>query len=116
MQNKLGADFDVPLDFEVSVEDPDKKAESYGRAYVTYRVVSKIPNNSSHTRSSVVRRYSDFIFLQSNLEKEFPECLIPPLPEKSMFANILGTMSSAFIQVLVFEQSNSDNVIVLFSV
>jgi hypothetical protein len=80
--------------FEVTVSDPEKKAESFGN-YVTYRVVSRILSRGKTDHSSVVRRYSDFLFLQNSLQVAHPDCLIPPLPEKSMF----GNLSSEFIQV-----------------
>lgn len=41
----------------------------------------------------VERRYNDFFWLQSHLSALHPECVIPPLPEKT---GVMGTMGSTF--------------------
>lgn len=43
---------------------------------------------------NVVRRYSDFSWLSSELAKEFPGAIIPPLPDKQA----VGRFSSEFIE------------------
>ena len=56
-------------------------------AYVSYKVRSE--------DMFVVRRYSDFVWLREQLEKEFVGYLIPPLPEKRQ----MGRFDPEFIKV-----------------
>lgn len=57
------------------------------KAYVSYKVQS--------VDMFVVRRYSDFVWLRDQLEKEFVGYLIPPLPEKKT----MGRFEAEFIEV-----------------
>lgn len=43
---------------------------------------------SSH--SAVRRRFTDFVFLYKTLTKEYPQCAIPPLPEKHNMSYVRG--------------------------
>ena len=36
----------------------------------------------SRTRLTTRRRFQDFVFLRENLKKDFPACLVAPLPDK----------------------------------
>ncbi|KTW27855.1 uncharacterized protein T551_02822 [Pneumocystis jirovecii RU7] len=50
------------------------------------------------TKSSVRRRFTDFIFLYETLSAEFPMCCIPPLPDKHKLKYIKGDrFNSEFI-------------------
>jgi hypothetical protein len=33
-------------------------------------------------QTKVRRRFQDFVFLHNNLVKDFPACIVPPLPDK----------------------------------
>jgi len=44
-------------------------------------VQTQLPSFSSKTPSAR-RRYHDFVFLRDALVKDFPACVVPPLPEK----------------------------------
>ncbi|KAH9982859.1 lipid binding protein [Lactifluus volemus] len=65
------------------VKDPVKELAETKDAYVSYLVTAKTnlsifstPNPSSR------RRFQDFVFLRNNLAKDFPACVVPPLPDK----------------------------------
>ena len=64
----------------ISVTDPMTEG-GWGRRYTTFLIRTE--------KFSVRRRYSDFVWLRSNLEGTFVGMCIPPLPEKNrnMFAN-----------------------------
>jgi len=63
----------------VSVEDPEKVGEGL-QAYVNYTIKTKKNDELVNT----VRRYSDFLWLHTNLTERFLDILIPPLPEKGL--------------------------------
>lgn len=88
----------------ITVSDPVIHADGMNK-YTSYRVECRPPpptppqtnngavdnNNSTtiappvafhHPFSSVLRRYSDFLWLYENLHKERPGAIIPPLPDK----------------------------------
>jgi sorting nexin-1/2 len=73
--------------FEVSVLDPVKQGEGVS-AYISYKVVSKIGSNASHTleqeERTVIRRFRDFTWLRNCLRKECSGIILPPLPPKSV--------------------------------
>jgi hypothetical protein len=48
------------------------------KAYIAYEILTK-PFNYK-----VQRRYNDFIWLRTILQKEYPGFYIPPLPEKGV--------------------------------
>ena len=84
-----------------TVKDPVKELAETKDAYVSYLVTAKVcltimpmppfcltfnlqtnlpifstPNPSSR------RRFTDFVFLRDHLAKDFPACVVPPLPDK----------------------------------
>jgi sorting nexin-4 len=70
-----------------AVRDPTKELAETKDAYVSYLVAAEV----RATRASVCcanksptarRRYKDFVFLRENLVKDFPACVVPPLPSK----------------------------------
>eukprot|EP01125_Pyxidicula_operculata_P016449 TRINITY_DN5667_c0_g1_i1.p1 TRINITY_DN5667_c0_g1~~TRINITY_DN5667_c0_g1_i1.p1 ORF type:complete len:480 (-),score=122.91 TRINITY_DN5667_c0_g1_i1:7-1446(-) len=63
----------------VDVTKPEKVGDGVN-AYVTYLVVTKKDGKEVHS----VRRYSDFLWLQQQLQEEYSDVLIPPLPEKAI--------------------------------
>lgn len=48
----------------------------------------------SYGTTSVIRRYSDFVWLAEQLAKDVPGSIVPPLPEKAL----VGKFSSEFIE------------------
>lgn len=45
-------------------------------------------------RFSVIRRYSDFVWLSDQLAKDVPGSIVPPLPEKA----VVGRFSAEFVE------------------
>jgi sorting nexin-4 len=83
------------------VKDPVKELAETKDAYVSYLVTAKVSPNPYHPHFSLVhlfgqtnlsifstpnpssrRRFQDFVFLRNNLAKDFPACVVPPLPDK----------------------------------
>ena len=77
----------------VTVGDPVQQGEGMSNKYISYRVqvqpggpenaiagAGGRSNYGHHT--SVLRRYTDFRWLQSQLRREKPGAVVPPLPEK----------------------------------
>ena len=56
--------------------------------FTSYKVNTKVEGDQAFSSSAplqdsaVVRRYSDFVWLVSQLEKEYAGAIVPPLPEK----------------------------------
>lgn len=74
-----------------SIKDPIKELPDTKDAYVSYLVVaeSNLPIFSSPVCSSR-RRFQDFVFLREHLVKDFPACVVPPLPDKHRLEYITG--------------------------
>jgi sorting nexin-4 len=81
------------------VKDPVKELAETKDAYVSYLVTAKVSYNPpcfsvpfsfvqtnlsifSSPNPSSRRRFQDFVFLRNNLAKDFPACVVPPLPDK----------------------------------
>lgn len=78
----------------ITVTEPTKQGDGV-KAYVTYKVNTKtnLPNYQYGT-SSVVRRYSDFVWLYEMLLKEDYGYIVPPMPEKMA----IGRFSPQFVE------------------
>ena len=72
----------------ISVTDPMTEG-GWGRRYTTFLIRTE--------KFSVRRRYSDFVWLRSNLEGTFVGMCIPPLPEKNM--NMFANNSKEFVEI-----------------
>ncbi|KAI0034183.1 lipid binding protein [Vararia minispora EC-137] len=73
------------------VKDPQKELPDTKDAYVSYLVSAKtnLPIFSTPNPSSR-RRFQDFVFLRTHLSKDFPACVVPPLPDKHRLEYITG--------------------------
>ncbi|WFD00088.1 intercellular trafficking and secretion [Malassezia yamatoensis] len=74
-------------------------------SYVTYlvRAATDLPN-FRQKQMQTRKRFRDFEFLHDALQKEFPVCIIPPLPEKRRIGYLVGDrFSKAFLQKRVGE-------------
>eukprot|EP00941_MAST-03F_sp_MAST-3F-sp1_P004895 g4895.t1 len=71
---------------EIQVLSPIKQGDGM-KAYISYKV--------TRDGVSVIRRYSDFVWLQERLQILYPGYVIPPLPEKKQ----LGRFDPEFIEV-----------------
>ncbi|KAG6914636.1 hypothetical protein DXG01_016197 [Tephrocybe rancida] len=74
-----------------SVKDPVKELAETKDAYVSYLVQAKtnLPIFST-PNPSARRRFQDFVFLRENLVRDFPACVVPPLPDKHRLEYITG--------------------------
>ncbi|KIJ27366.1 hypothetical protein M422DRAFT_124682, partial [Sphaerobolus stellatus SS14] len=74
----------------VDVKDPVKEVPDTKDAYVSYLVTfeTNLPTFSVPS-STARRRFRDFLFLRDNLAKDFPACVVPPLPDKHRLAEYI---------------------------
>ncbi|CAH0490579.1 unnamed protein product [Peronospora farinosa] len=79
---------------QVTVNEPVKQGEGMN-AYISYKI-STITTRVQFAKSSfsVVRRYSDFIWIHGHLTAKYPGIVVPPLPEKLL----VGRFSPEFIE------------------
>ncbi|EUC60851.1 sorting nexin-1 protein, putative [Rhizoctonia solani AG-3 Rhs1AP] len=83
-----------PFSFTITVGDPQKVGDPIN-SYIVYTVTTK--TNSPHYRKpnmSVLRRYSDFLWLFETLSFNKAGIFIPPVPEKQGF----GRFQGAFVE------------------
>lgn len=96
-----------------AVDKPQKEAEGTQNAYISYHVTTDVrcsleqhPFLSFHvadvrnsqtdfksfqsSHSTVRRRFTDFVFLYKTLQKEYPQCAVPPLPDKHNMSYVRG--------------------------
>ncbi|KAI7874555.1 hypothetical protein K492DRAFT_39829 [Lichtheimia hyalospora FSU 10163] len=77
---------DQPQQHTIQVSDPRKEND-----YISYRIISP--------KSSVRRRFQDFVWLYNVLYTHFPACFVPPLPDKHRMEYVKGDrFSSDFIE------------------
>ncbi|KAF2159308.1 hypothetical protein M409DRAFT_71091 [Zasmidium cellare ATCC 36951] len=76
---------------ECTVSKPQKEGEGTQNAYVSYLVTTETDFKSfQNSHSSVRRRFTDFVFLYRTLAKEYPQCAVPPLPDKHNMSYVRG--------------------------
>ncbi|CAK5280293.1 unnamed protein product [Mycena citricolor] len=74
-----------------SVSDPVKELAETKDAYVSYLVSAKTNLRIFSSKTpSARRRFQDFVFLRENLARDFPACVVPPLPDKHRLEYITG--------------------------
>ncbi|KAI0255922.1 Vps5 C terminal like-domain-containing protein [Lactifluus subvellereus] len=80
--------------FSITVDDPQKVGDPI-RAFTMYTVHTKTTSPIySKPTFSVLRRYSDFLWLYETLSINNPGVVVPPVPEKSPF----GRFDDQFVQ------------------
>jgi hypothetical protein len=73
---------DVNKDLQVFVSDPEKHGDGMD-AYASYCVTTCTTMPSFESSEFFVRRrFSDFTWLRKQLIKNYPSCIIPPMPSK----------------------------------
>ncbi|TDH74219.1 hypothetical protein CCR75_001458 [Bremia lactucae] len=79
---------------QVAVSEPVKQGEGMN-SYISYKI-STTTTRPQFVKSSfsVVRRYSDFVWIHGHLNALFPGVVVPPLPEKLL----VGRFSPEFIE------------------
>ncbi|KAJ3527597.1 hypothetical protein NM688_g8108 [Phlebia brevispora] len=87
-------DKNAPVIFTITVDDPQRIGDPI-RGYTLYTVHTKT-NSPLYTKSafSVLRRYSDFLWLYETLSLNNPGVVVPPVPEKSPF----NRFDASFVQ------------------
>ncbi|KAI6901120.1 hypothetical protein D0869_10036 [Hortaea werneckii] len=76
---------------ECHVSKPQKEGEGTQNAYVSYVVITDTDFKSfQSSHSEVRRRFTDFVFLYKTLAREYPQCAVPPLPDKHNMAYVRG--------------------------
>ncbi|KAH8098916.1 hypothetical protein JL720_1886 [Aureococcus anophagefferens] len=73
---------------------PQKESEGIN-SYISYKVNTQtnLPE-FQYGQFSVIRRYSDFVWLHDMLQKDVPGSIVPPLPEKA----VVGRFSADFVE------------------
>eukprot|EP00753_Platysulcus_tardus_P002756 PLAT11868.1.p1 GENE.PLAT11868.1~~PLAT11868.1.p1 ORF type:complete len:451 (+),score=225.38 PLAT11868.1:33-1385(+) len=78
---------------EITVSDPVKQGEGL-QAYISYKVNTNTNQKDfKFEQISVIRRYSEFVWLHGQLTSRYPGYIVPPLPEKL----IVGRFSPEFV-------------------
>ncbi|KAL6711801.1 intercellular trafficking and secretion [Coniothyrium glycines] len=76
---------------ETLVNSPQKELSGTQNQYVSYLVTTKSDYQSfQKPEFSVRRRFTDFVFLWKQLSKEYPQCAVPPLPDKHKMEYVRG--------------------------
>ncbi|THH32468.1 hypothetical protein EUX98_g1726 [Antrodiella citrinella] len=82
--------------FVITVDDPQRVGDPI-RAYTMYTVHTKTTSPQfSKSAFSVLRRYSDFLWLYETLSLNNPGVVVPPVPEKNTYG--LGRFESTFVE------------------
>ncbi|KAK1927519.1 hypothetical protein DB88DRAFT_478298 [Papiliotrema laurentii] len=75
----------------IQVKDPVKEHEGSKDQYISYAVRTQTNLPSFQNQPEVVRRrFQDFSFLREHLVKNFPACVVPPIPDKHRMEYIKG--------------------------
>ncbi|KAL7003952.1 intercellular trafficking and secretion [Cystobasidiomycetes sp. EMM_F5] len=76
---------------KAGVRDPLKMHENTKDAYVSYCIKGET-NLPQYEKSNFEcrRRFQDFVFLHDHLMKDFPACVVPPLPGKHRLEYLKG--------------------------
>ncbi|KAL5314704.1 hypothetical protein ACEPPN_017349 [Leptodophora sp. 'Broadleaf-Isolate-01'] len=76
---------------ECTVTQPIKENDGTKDAYVSYLVTTNTTFPSFQKPTTTVRRrFTDFVFLYKTLNKEYPACAVPPLPDKHKMEYVRG--------------------------
>ena len=74
-----------------TITRPQKEGEGTQNPYVSYLVTTDTDFKSfQNSHSTTRRRFTDFVFLYKALAKEYPQCAVPPLPDKHSMAYVRG--------------------------
>ncbi|KAK4683671.1 sorting nexin-4, partial [Tremellales sp. Uapishka_1] len=84
----------------IEVRDPTKEHEGSKDMFVSYAVKTRT-NVPTFKQPLIVvrRRFQDFVFLRDHLVKNFPACVVPPIPDKHRLEYIKGDrFSTEFVE------------------
>lgn len=80
----------------VQVLEPRKELEGQKDAFISYGI--RAETNLAHfsrTYMATRRRFNDFTFLREGLKRDFPACVVAPLPDKHRLEYLTGDRFSA---------------------
>ncbi|SPO29526.1 related to SNX4 - Sorting NeXin [Ustilago trichophora] len=84
----------------VQVLEPRKELEGQKDAFISYGI--RAETNLAHfsrTYMATRRRFNDFTFLREGLKRDFPACVVAPLPDKHRLEYLTGDrFSTEFIE------------------
>jgi len=76
---------------ECTVDTPIKENDGTKDAFVSYLITTSSTFPSfAREHFSVRRRFTDFVFLYKTLNRDFPACAVPPLPDKQRMEYVRG--------------------------
>ncbi|GAA5899146.1 uncharacterized protein JCM6883_005122 [Sporobolomyces salmoneus] len=80
----------------VRVLDGKTELEGTSDMFVSYLVTATTDLTTFNSKTpSSRRRFQDFVFLRQSLTKDFPACVVPPLPDKHRMEYVVGDRFSA---------------------
>ncbi|KAF2859058.1 hypothetical protein K470DRAFT_259229 [Piedraia hortae CBS 480.64] len=89
-----GADVDAAgpaAQLECSVSKPQKEGQGTANPYISYLITTDTDFKSFQSpHVQVRRRFTDFVFLYNTLMREYPQCAVPPLPDKHNMSYVRG--------------------------
>ncbi|KAI3631675.1 hypothetical protein MIR68_010148 [Amoeboaphelidium protococcarum] len=68
-------------DFTIAVSHVDRQANNGKDAVYKLEYSTTMDQYSRKSGTDLPRRYSDFVWLQRELQENFPECFVPPVPQ-----------------------------------
>ncbi|CAO1628724.1 unnamed protein product [Parajaminaea phylloscopi] len=75
----------------VDVTEARKEHEGTKEMFVSYGIRAETNlRHFSRTRIATRRRFQDFVFLRENLVRDFPACVVAPLPDKHRLEYLTG--------------------------
>ena len=99
-----GSDF-----LKIEIDDSVTEGEGMS-AFVRYRIkYSTNMPSFSHSEGDVYRRYSDFVWLQSQFKKDFPIFVVPPLPGKKLSKTNESTVQNRLQELDLFLKAVSSH-------
>jgi sorting nexin-1/2 len=79
----------------ITISDPIKNDQGMVNSYISYKVNTETTMEGFECEQfSVIRRYSDFVWLRGALLNGLPGVIIPPLPEKA----VMNRFSPEFVE------------------
>ncbi|KAF2152997.1 hypothetical protein K461DRAFT_240301 [Myriangium duriaei CBS 260.36] len=76
---------------ECKVSKPQRENEGAQTQFISYLVTTDTDFKSfQSSHINVRRRFTDFVFLYKTLSREYPQCAVPPLPDKHKMEYVRG--------------------------
>jgi len=89
---------EVISQFKIKINEYIKEGDGFS-SYIVYKIEVETSNSDFLTNEFYsLRRYSDFSWLYDQFIVEYPGCIIPPLPPKSMVSSFVGRFSAELLE------------------